>query len=546
MKKIIIFLMLLVGIINLKTSSCYAYSNAFEYMIDAIGFEKVNVNGFEINEYIYEKYKLIVYGDPMIIKHPKQRWKAIETGNWNNAGVKGEYWILGQDYSGKLVHNELFPDDYNSGTSPLNWNYRVVKNAEESWNDTSLYMYESQREYMLTQKLSRFGVTYDLTALDIGLDKAKVENYATWGNAGSIYTEKPGEGNVYWAATFNVPPMAGEARINSILEFPYGTEYTMEKNVDSIEIPYIYGAEILGLSEYAKAEHIKIIETELKVDDVRNGIVSGSETTKIVKNGKIIVKRSDYPNLDKIVLKMETNSFASTYFPNDSIMYDDEVKTLTINLKDEEYIREATRDDKVAPIIYGTTIKRISVTGDNKDGAVELYTNNKTKRKFICAGQIIKIEVKTSKDAVATKFSFNGLSSISTLDDTTKKFLWDEAIERNEALLYSNLKALEKAFELPRGMQLVEETETYNLFSGIYVIPYETTQTLHSWNSLRSVSKDAFDIDESKLFTSIRKPYELVIEARSYRGSSYKTYLLDVAERWDSLFNRDISRYISR
>lgn len=540
------FLLFLISIVVLNIPVCYAYTSGFEYMLDAMGIEKINVNGFEINEYIYEKYKLIVYGDPIVVNHPKQRWKIVGNGNWNNAGEMGEFWILGQDYSGKLVHNELFPDDYNSGTSPLNWNYRVVKDAEESWNDTSLYMYESQREYMLTQKLSRFGVTYDLTALDIGLDKAKVENYATWGNAGSIYTEKPGEGKIYWAATFNVQPMAGDAKLNSILEFPYGTEYTMEKNVNSIEIPYVYGAEILGLSEYAKAEHIKIIETEVKVDSIRNGIVSGAETLEIAQNGNLIINRNEYEGMDKIVLKVETNSFASTYFPNDSIMYASDVKTITINLKNEEYISESTRNDKVSPTIYSITIKRVSVAGENKNGVVDLYMNKKTKRKFICAGQIIQIDVKTSVDAVATMFSFNGLSSISTLDDTTKKFLWDEPIERKERLIYSDLKKLENAFDLPRGMQLVEETETYNLFSGIYVIPYETTQTLHSWNSLRSISKDAFDIDESKLFTPIRKPYELVIEARSYRGSSYKTYSLDVAERWDLLFNRDISKYISR
>lgn len=539
------FLLFLVSVFVLNISVCYAYTSGFDYMLSAMSIEKVNVNGFTINEYIYERYKLIVYGDPVIINHPKQRWKIVENGNWNNAGEIGEFWILGQDYSGKLVHNELFPDDYNSGTSPLNWNYRIVKDAEESWNDTSLYMYETQREYMLTQKLSRFGITYDLTALDIGLDKAKVENYATWGNAGSIYTEKPGEGNIYWAATFNVPPMAGEAKLNSILEFPYGTEYTMDKNVNNLEIPYVYGAEILGLSEYAKSEHIKVIETEVKIDGIRNGIVSGTETLKITQNGKIIINRNDYEEMDKIVLKVETNSFAGTYFLNDSIMYASNEQTITINLKDEEYIRESTRDDKVAPTIYSVTIKRVSVTGRDKNGLVDLYTNNKTKRKFICAGQVIQIEVKTSVDAVATMFSFNGLSSISTLDDTTKRFLWDEPLERNEKLLYSDLKRLENAFELPRGMQLKEETETYRVFSGTYVIPYETTQTLHSWNSLRSISKDAFDIDESKLFASIRNPYELVIEARSYRGSSYKTYSLDVAERWDTLFNRDISKYIS-
>ena len=41
------------------------------------------------------------------------------------------------------------------------------------------------------------------------------------GIAGSIYTEKPGEGNVYWAATFSIPPLAKDAKLISKLELPH-------------------------------------------------------------------------------------------------------------------------------------------------------------------------------------------------------------------------------------------------------------------------------------------------------------------------------------
>lgn len=538
------FIILLISIFIFNSSNCFAYSSGFLYMIDAIGIEKNNVNGFEINEEIYEKYKLIVYGDPEVINHPKQRWKATNAGKWNKNGVIGEFWILGQDYSGKLVHNELFPDDYNSGTSPLNWNYRIVKDAEESWNDTSLYIYESQREYMLTQKLSRFGVTYDLTALDIGLDKAKVENYATWGNAGSIYTEKPGEGNIYWAATFNIPPMAVNAKLNSTLELPNGNEYTIEKEKNSIEIPYIYGAEIVGMSEYAKQEHIKIIETEIKINGIREGIVSGAESLKISQNGILEINRSDYPDIDKIVLTLQTNSFASTYFPNDSIMYASNSQTIVINIEKEEQIKNAIVNDENAPIIYDINLRRISTDARGNQKDVELYKNLKTKNDFICAGQILKIYVKTSLNATNVSISFTGSSSIASLDETTKRFLWYEPVERKEYLLYPSLKALENSFKLPKKLELEEVTETYKIFTGIYVIPYEATQTLHSWNSLRNESKDAFSIDESKLFSAIKNPYRVVIKASSYMGVRTKTLVLDVAERWDLLFNRDISKYV--
>ena len=541
MKKFVVFLMMLFAI----NPVVYGYTDSFLYMIDAMGIERQNVNGFHINEYIYENYKLIVYGDPIVINASKQRWKEVNNGCWVNNGKQGEYWILGQDYSGKVVHNELFPDDYNSGTSPLNWNYRVVKNAEESWNDTTLYMYDSQKEYMLTQKLSRFGITYDLTALDIGLDKARVENYATWRSAGSIYTEKPGEGNIYWAATFNVPPMAGDAKLNSILIFPNGTEYTISKDEESIEIPYIFGAQIDELSEYAKAEHIKIIESELKIDGIQHEILSASETVKITRNGSVVVNKCDYSGVDKIILKFELNSFASTYFLNDPVMYSGTEQTIIINIENEERVKESIVNDENAPRIYSIKLKRVSTDNYGRMQDVELYTNKKTRSKFICAGQMIKIEVKTSSDAMAVSFSFNGLSSISTLDETTKKFLWTDPKKRNEMALYSSLHELEKSYDLPRKMTLKSQDENYKVFSATYVIPYETTQTLYSWNTLRNESKDAFKIDESKLFTRIRNPYRLVIKAGNYNGGSTETYLLDVVERWDELFNRDVSKYIN-
>ena len=92
-------------------------------------------------------------------------------GIWCGVGVRGEYWILGENEAGKKVHNELFPDDYNSGISPLEWNYLKIIDAEESWLDVSKYQSEKQKEYMLTQKLMRNNIAYDITVQDIGFEK---------------------------------------------------------------------------------------------------------------------------------------------------------------------------------------------------------------------------------------------------------------------------------------------------------------------------------------------------------------------------------------
>ena len=522
----------------------YGYSSGFDYMIEAMGIEKTNVNGFEINEYIYERYKLIVYGDPVTINYPKQRWKIVNNGNWSSNGNVGEYWVLGQDYAGNLVHNELFPDDYNSGTSPLDWNYRVVKDAAESWNDTSLYIYESQRDYMMTQKLSRFGVTHDLTALDIGLDKAKVENYATWGSAGSIYTEKPGEGNVYWAATFNVPPMASSANLQSLLILLNGNEYRISKDEESIEIPYIFGAEINGLSEYAKQEHIKLIESELKIDGVQHEMISAAETIKISQNGSLIINKKDYSGKDKIVLKLEANSFASTYFPNDPVMYDSNEQTVTIFFENEEKIKDKVVNEAGSPAIYDIKISRVTTDSSGRKKYVDLYWNKRTRTDFVCAGQVIKIDIVTSSDADEVYLFFNGFKSIVTLDNTTKKFLWDEPKARREELMYSSYYDLKSAFSFPKTLTIVKETEFTKTYSFTYVIPYETTQTLHSWDSLRKESKDAFKINESKLFTRKENSYRLMVQAVNEKGIRTEVKSFDVAERWDTLFNRDISKYI--
>lgn len=529
----------------------FAYSSGFEYMINAMNIDKVNINGLLINEEIYQKYQLITYGNPASIKHKEQRWKNTVNGNWtlnggawNGTGVRGEYWILGEDFSGKIVHNELFPDDYYSGTSPLNWNYRVIKDAEESWSDTSKYQYEIQKEYMLNAKLSRFGVTYDINALQIGLDKARVENYATWGSAGSIYTEKPGQGNVYWVATFRIPPMAGEAKLNSILNFPDGTSYTMRPEEESISIPVEFGAYVDHLSEYAKAEHVKLIEANLSVNTVSEDIVSGSRLLRISKDGNIVIHKSDYPNQKKVVLNVECNALLSTAFITDSILYATKKQTITINIENEDIniIRDQNKGEP--PTIYSCKLKRISTNARGKEEAVDLYKVKKTNTRFICAGQVLQIEVRASADTNYITFDFNGKTSISTLDDLTRKFEWDEPRARGEKTRYASLSKFIQSYQLPRRLSLKNEDDDVSVFVTTYVIPYQTTQTLHSWNSLREISKDTFHIDETKLFTRKENNYEVVIKAYGEEGVRTGRYDLDVAERWDELYNRDITKYI--
>lgn len=90
MKKRILIILSVILIFGTVT---FGYSNGFEYMLNTLNIEKQNVNGHFINEEIYNKYNLLVYGSPNIITK-NQRWKAIINGNWNKNGEIGEYWIL--------------------------------------------------------------------------------------------------------------------------------------------------------------------------------------------------------------------------------------------------------------------------------------------------------------------------------------------------------------------------------------------------------------------------------------------------------------------
>ncbi len=164
----------------------YAYTDGFAYMLKTLEIPITNINGHTINEEIYNEYNLLVYGSPTM-KLNQQRWKDTEQGRWTRnkgawqgAGIRGEYFILGENVYGREVHNEVFPDDYISGISPLEWNYIEIEDAEATWLESSAYHSDKQREYMLKQKLARNGVTYDLTAEMLGKNKARIENYATW------------------------------------------------------------------------------------------------------------------------------------------------------------------------------------------------------------------------------------------------------------------------------------------------------------------------------------------------------------------------------
>ena len=73
MKKFLTFVSL--TFIVLQTCT-FAYSSGFEYMVNVMQVEKVNVNGLNLNEDIYVKYNIFVYGSPLNTPKQKQKWKT--------------------------------------------------------------------------------------------------------------------------------------------------------------------------------------------------------------------------------------------------------------------------------------------------------------------------------------------------------------------------------------------------------------------------------------------------------------------------------------
>lgn len=543
MKKVI-FIMIFV--ITLFIGSIEAsISESFRKTLELMNIPEVNPDGYKINESIYSKYNLIVYGNPRDVTK-NQRWKDVNNGRWINetTGKYGEYRVLGYSLSGTVVNNELFPDDYTSGKSPEEWEYIIIEDALSSWNDTEKYQTKEQYEYMLTQKLSRNGITYNITAQDIGLNKARLESFATWKTAGSIFTLKYDDKGIKWGATFNVPPMAADAKLNAKLDFINGTNYTIDKNSNILEIPFNYGAEVIDLSEFAKAEHIKSLKTKVEVQGVLYDEISSEKVTNILKDNKLIIDKGKYPNLNTVEIRVKNTSILETYFSFEAPLVDIKEVVLNISLNGEEVfvnvqnVNRTNKDSDVSrPIISEITLYRKSISG--KANKKKLYVAKKTNTEFICAGQVLVVEAKIYNAPTNVKFYIEGDSRIQKLDDITKRFVYEEPKKRGEKLIYSSVNTLKKSYELPVSMK--EKDGTYILE---YIIPYATKQSLHSWNTLRELNKNALEIDKTKLFGRITSPYILKIRASNEGGTVTRSISLDVFERWDTIYNRDLSEYV--
>lgn len=558
MKKVFLKFIIVFNMIFILKNQAFAFSNEFQFLIETMGISSQNEKGLEINEEVYKQYNLFVYGGPLD-NHIGQRWKNVSTGlwtqnggPWTGNGVRGEYWILGINSYGKLVHNHLFPVDIEPPTPPTAWRYVFLPDAMESWQNAEKYMDSVQREYMLSQKLTRNNITYDLTVMDIGLDKVRLENYATWKSNGSVYTQRYDKDNKKWAANFLIPPMAGDAELEGYAIFENGMIYELNENSESLDIPIKYGADVLNLTDYAKAEHVNTIKSQLYINGNFIEEISDTETLSVQKDTLFKVNKNEYPNQKEITLKIEIKSSLLTKFTTDGALIDIKEYELIIWLNEiEEEIEDKTIYNSVYdehykkyPKIPAPKITEIEVKKLTNGREEDLYIAKNTGEKFICAGETLIFRVKIKNNPDVMEMEIEGDTSISTFDDLTKRFEWIEPRERNTPTLFKSLKEYENLYNSRLFMEEIESVGEEKIFEITYIIPYRTKQTLHSWETLRKVSNNAFEINTWKLFTRITRPYEFVFKARDVTGSDTKRIKIDVFERWDTLYNRNIYNYI--
>ncbi len=558
--KNIIFFLILISIILYSFS--FAYSEKFDFMIDVMNISLQNKSGKMLNEEIYNKYSLFVYGSPLD-GFTGQRFKEVEEGRWtknsgawNGEGIRGEYWILGENEEGYEVHNHKFPVDIEPPTPPTRWKYAYLNDAISSWQDQSKYMDEEQKDYMLNTKLMRNDITYDLTANSIGLDKIKLENYATWKTKGTLYTERYDMNGKRWSANFMVLPLAGDADVSSFADFPNGEIYYFNKEEKELPVLINYGAEAINLTDFAKAEHVKQIKSELYINDILISSIEDVGKLQVQDSHNYIVQNNGE---DIVVLNVKIKSSLITKFIPDGALVD--IKDYTIFIYSDPFIEksgddiinELTEEDnttfnyvsdeeyarfKEIPPPY---IEEIIINGNNGSS---LPTIKKTGKKFVCAGQTIEITAKVVNYAERVWLEIEGNSSITTFDDVTKKIEWEEPRSRKQTTFLSSLNDYKEMYSGTVSLKKVSQNEDYATYKGYYIVPYKTKQTLHSWATLREQSKDAFNINESRLFERISSPYNLVVKVKSYAGADTKRAELDVFERWDTLYNRDLSSYV--
>lgn len=478
-------------------SCCYGISENFAFVIDTIGIPRYNVIGEEINEQIYDTYGVFVYASPeaMFAKTKTQRFKSVpEKGLWTeedgpyvSSGKRGEYYVLGTNYSGALVENVCFPVDAVPETTPEHWVFVPLVGAKPSWENSSLYQVKEQLQYMKDSQLlfdridtvqSRSDsydlVEYAISPQLIGLDKMKLNTCSTWKTRGIITARRKNAKGQIREAIFATKPMAAEAQIHATLQVP--TVITFPKGQTEVVVPIAYGAQVTDTNQYANEGQIKEICATLMVNGEEVDTQRDSKTVTLDKNKSIIISKdmlSNAPSPD--VISIQVSCYLYTTFSVDGLLQDRIQKDITIQISEE-----------VSPLAFDVAEEKMEIR-ELKLKEDELVvsplvqtkeTQNSNSIGLIQAGKHIAVKVK--KEAIQENPSDSFVCKI------------------NDIILQS--KVLDE-----KGPYIVLEI----------VIDKHLSNTLKSWNYLRNQVQDYWKIDFYEVGERILQPHVLTLQNAS-------------------------------
>ena len=365
-KKYIRILMLVLLLVAFK-QICFGISDDFKFVIDTIGIPRYNVIGDEINEEVYYTYNVFSYSDPVTIssRTSKQRFKTVlNKGKWTlgggaykNIGTRGEYDILGVDYSGNYIYNVYFPVDSIPETLPDSWQYITISGALDSWKDTNKFKYNEQLEYMKNSNLLFDTINYSSSTIDpynlveynicvnkIGLDKVSLNTCATWKTYGVVSVNRINNKGQIRYATLAIKPMAASADVSSYIISE--DRIILDENLDEVTLKINFGANAINLNSYAKKEHIKEIYSDIYINGNKVSEVSNTKSDNVSKTYIYKISRKDFKE-GIYTLNISTNSYLYTEFSVDGLMRDNKNKNITIQVEKKKVVPIKDIDVKI-------------------------------------------------------------------------------------------------------------------------------------------------------------------------------------------------------
>ncbi len=484
--KKIMFVYLIIGFL-FAFQKVYGITENFKFVIDTIGVPRYNVYGKELNEEIYKAYNVFAYGIPEDLSSKDgQRWKDSKYGLWSKGqgayvgnGIRGEYNLLGRDYSGNIINNYYFPVDTLPDSTPEYWWYYPNPGAKESWQDKNKYKYVEQLEYMKTTKLLFNDISskdnsdnpekikeYNINAQKIGLDRARLDVCSTWKTNGIIHTRRR-VGKQIRYAVFLTRPMAANADIKSNIEV--ANSFVMKENEQEISIEIPYGANIINMTGYANKNHIKEIKSTLYINGKEVNSISGSKISTL--SGKYVLKlsREELALEENNIINVLNKSYAHTEFAVDGLMQDEVKQSITLQLEKEKQSQFKIEDIRILEKENSTLVVRPLTQCK--------VTKNEDSLGLTEAGK--NVAIKLSKNS-----QFNGLN----INDI-KVYIDESKIENFDVVRSKNDKNVIIKFKIP-----------------MYI-----NSTIYGWKSLRQLYGNYFNISLEDVGKRISVPHALSI-----------------------------------